>query len=238
MNARYLALELRRTARAPRFLIFTVGFPVVFYLLFSSVYGGSADGKAVLMVGMAAFGGMTAAVSTGTRIAAERAAGWQRQLLLTPLSGTGYLLAKAMTAMVVALGPILLVGAVGAATGVHLPATGWLQALGGTWVALLPFAVLGVLIGQVATADSVQAIGSATFLLLSLGGGLWFPPEQMPAWLRGAVHVLPSYWYGGIGRDVVLHDLRPGQAVAVLAAWTAGLGLVVARRFRADGARA
>ncbi|WP_026425246.1 ABC transporter permease [Actinokineospora inagensis] len=238
MNTTYLFLELRRSLRSPRFMIFTVGFPVIFYLLFSSMYANSdPDAKTVLMAGMAGFGGLTACVSTGTRIAVERSLGWQRQLRLTPLSPSGYMIAKAICGMVVALGPILLVDVIGLATGVSLNPAQWLQVVLGTWVALIPFAVLGVLIGQVATGDSVQAIGSATFMLLSIGGGLWFPPEQMPGWLRDIAHVLPSYWYGGIGRDVVMHDIDAGTTVLVLVAWTVGLGLVVMRRFRADTAR-
>jgi ABC-2 type transport system permease protein len=243
MNAKYLALEIRRVVRAPRFLIFTVGFPVVFYLLFSSIYGGQGSAadqtatKAWLMAGMAAFGALTAAVSTGTRIAVERGAGWQRQLRLTPLSGGAYLVTKALVGMVVAIGPLLLVCLIGAATGVRLDAAGWGQLVLGTWVGLLPFAVLGVLIGQLATPDSVQAIGSATFMLLSIGGGLWFPPQVMPDWLSRLAHVLPSFWYGGIGRDAVSGQGVTTQTVLVLGVWTVVLALVAARRFRADTAR-
>lgn len=241
MSIRYLALETSRIVRAPRFLIFTVGFPVVFYLLFSSIYSnqGSDTGplRAGLMVGMAAFAGLTAAVSTGTRIAVERGTGWQRQLRLTPLSGSAYLVTKAMVGMLVAIGPLVLVCAIGAATGVTLEPDGWVQVVGGTWLGLIPFAVLGVLIGQLATPDSVQAIASATFMLLSVGGGLWFPPELMPSWLATLAHVLPSYWYGGIGRDAVLNQGVSMQTVLVLGAWTAVLALAAARRFRADTAR-
>jgi ABC-2 type transport system permease protein len=241
VNTKYLALETSRIIRAPRFLIFTVGFPVVFYLLFSSIYANQAGDpgamRAAVMVGMAAFGGLTAAVSTGSRIAVERGTGWQRQLRLTPLSGSAYLVTKAMVGMLVALGPLVLVCAIGFATGARLDPAGWVQVVAGTWLGLIPFAVLGVLIGQLATPDSVQAIGSATFMLLSIGGGLWFPPELMPSWLNTLAHVLPSFWYGGIGRDAVLHQGVTMRTVLVLGVWTVALALVAARRFRADTAR-
>ena len=38
------------------------------------------------MVGLTAFGTMNAVLSTGARIAGERAVGWNRQLRITPLS--------------------------------------------------------------------------------------------------------------------------------------------------------
>jgi ABC-2 type transport system permease protein len=240
VNVKYFVLELKRVVRAPRFLIFTVGFPVVFYLVFSSIYSKGQDVgavKAAVMVGMAAFGGLTAAVSTGTRIAVERGSGWQRQLRLTPLPGSQYLVAKALLGMVVGLGPLLLVCLIGGLTGASVTGAGWAQIVLGTWVALLPFAVLGVLIGQFASADSVQVIGSATFMLLSLAGGLWFPPDMMPSWLSNLAHVLPSFWYGGIGRGVLSGSLDVTRTALVLAAWTVGLAVVSARRFRADTAR-
>ncbi|KAA2266051.1 ABC transporter permease [Solihabitans fulvus] len=240
MNVKYLALEIKRVVRNPRFLIFTVGLPVVFYFLFSSInaQGNDADRvRVVVMVGMAAFGGLTAAVSSGTRIAVERGAGWQRQLRLTPMSGGAYLVTKALVGMIVGLGPLLLVCLIGGLTGVHLTAAEWLQVTAGTWIGLLPLAILGVLVGQLATPDSVQAIGSGVFLLLSMFGGLWFPPAAMPSWLANIAHVVPSFWYGGIGRGVVFHDLNVGTTVLVLGAWTVGLAALAARRFRADTAR-
>ena len=57
----YLALELRRAVRNRRYLIFAVGFPVVFYLLYTGVLLGKnapADPawNAFFMVSMAAYG--------------------------------------------------------------------------------------------------------------------------------------------------------------------------------------
>lgn len=240
MNLNYLALEAKRVVRSIRFLIFTVGLPVVFYILFSAMTTKDSDPnlvKATIMAGMMAYGGLTAAVSTGTRIATERGSGWQRQLRLTPLHPAMYVVTKAIVGMVVALGPMLLVAGVGAATGVELDAWQWVAVVGGTWIAVTPLAILGVLIGQIATQDSVQPISTAAFLLLALGGGLFFPPSQMPSWLSDIAHVLPSYWYGGVGRDVVAGNAFDLHGVLWLAVWTVALGVGVLRRFQADTAR-
>ena len=54
---------VRRLLRSPRFLIFTAGLPLVYFLIFSGIYapdGGQA--VVVLMVMMAAFGSISAAV--------------------------------------------------------------------------------------------------------------------------------------------------------------------------------
>ena len=79
-----LVCELRRLLRSPRFLIFTAGLPLVYFLLFSGIYapdGGPA--VVVLMAMMGAFGAISASISVGGRVANERHIGWNRQLRLT-----------------------------------------------------------------------------------------------------------------------------------------------------------
>ena len=65
-----LVCELRRLLRSPRFLIFTAGLPLVYFLLFSGIYapdGGPA--VVVLMAMMGAFGAISASISVGGRVA-------------------------------------------------------------------------------------------------------------------------------------------------------------------------
>ena len=50
------------------------------------------------MVGLAGFGAMTAALSSGARISTERALGWNRHLRITPLTARAYLSTKVLTA--------------------------------------------------------------------------------------------------------------------------------------------
>jgi ABC-2 type transport system permease protein len=88
MSFGYLLLEVRRTMRNTRFLIFSLVFPIMLFLLYVGI---SANGNkeiiGILMVNMTAFGALSAALFAGARVAVERSLGWQRQLRLTPLSG-------------------------------------------------------------------------------------------------------------------------------------------------------
>jgi len=242
MSLRFLALEIRRVQRSPRFLIFTVAFPVLLFLLYVSIFGGNGQPGmiATLMVGMTSFGAMTSALFVGPRVATERQAGWQRQLRLTPLSGAGYLTAKAATGLALALAPVILVPLVGAlAEGVSLNLGSWLRVTLGVWLAAIPFALLGLVIGQIGTADSVQPITQLVMLPMALVGGIFIPIDAMPEWLLQVAHVLPSYWMGQIGRGAVTTELSAslGEAVLWLGVWTVVLGIVVVRRYRRDSAR-
>lgn len=241
MSFGYLALEVRRALRNRRFLIFGVGFPAVLFLLYVSIFtGGDKVAIGVLMVNMTAFGALSSSVFAGARVAVERSLGWQRQLRLTPLPGSGYLIAKGITGMLLAVPAVVVVPLLGVAVeGVSLDAAGWLRVTLGIWLAAIPFALFGLLIGQTGTPDTVQQVSSITMLVMSMLGGIFIPIDSMPGWLTDIAHVLPSYWLGQVGRGAVTSDLSVnlGQAVLVLAAWTAVLGFAVVRRYRRDSAR-
>lgn len=246
MNATYLALEVKRVIRSTRFMIFTVVFPVVLYLIDANLFaaGGATypDGVPVaasLMVRMAAFGAMSAALFTGARVALERGAGWHRQLLLTPLGEKSYLLAKALVSLLVALPTVLLVCLVGViAEGVRLSAGQWTQIVLGVWLGIIPIVLIGLVIGLVATKDSMQPITSGAMLLLGLIGGLWIPSNIVPAGFQMVMKFFPTYWLGQIGDAALRHSTAIGPAVVALAIWAAVMALAGARRYRAGVGRA
>jgi ABC-2 type transport system permease protein len=246
MSFTYLLLEVRRAMRNGRFLVFSIAFPILLFMLYVGIFTSNVSEQdkpaaiGVLMVSMTAFGALSATLFAGGRVALERSLGWQRQLRLTPLSGSGYLVAKGITGMLVALPAVILVPLVGAVVeGVSLDATGWLRVTIGIWLAVIPFALMGLLIGQIGTPDTMQPIMSITMLVMSLLGGIFIPIDSMPDWLLKISHILPSYWLGQVGRGAVTSDLSVnlGQAVLVLGVWTLVLGVGVLRRYRRDSAR-
>jgi ABC-2 type transport system permease protein len=140
--------------------------------------------------------------------------------------------------MLVALPALLAVFGIGRMVmHVQLRATQWLAVVGLSWFALMPFALLGIVIGYLATADSVQPITSGLFFLLSLLGGLWFPVDQLPRVMQRIAEATPSYWLAALARSPLTHGSSYARAGLALAAWTVGLAVLAARRFCADTAR-
>ena len=243
MNLTYLRLEIRRMARNRRVIIFSMLTPVLLLLIFGSLYKhdslNGASTAAYLMVSMGLFGSMSSAIGSGGSIAVERGIGWNRQLRLTPLRPSGYVLSKVALSLLMALPPLLVTYAVGGlALGVRLPAGTWALVGLGSWLGALPFAALGVVIGYVAKPDSVQQVSGLLYMLLAAFGGIWVPVEQMPHLMRTIASYTPAYWVGQVARSPLFHGSLNLHAVAILLAWAAGLGLVALRRFRADTARA
>lgn len=243
MTIRYALMSTRLAFRNLRFLVLTVALPLLLFLLYANLYQGqdAGDGLSVvayLMVSMASFGCIGAAINTGARIAVERQVGWNRQLRLTALPGPSYLVAKAIVSMLVTLPALLLVFLAGATVGdVHLSIGQWLGTGVAVWLGLIPFAVLGLVIGFAGTVDTVQPISMITYLGLSILGGLWFPVEVFPTFLQGVAKLTPSYWLADLGRSVLAGDGVPAESVLVLAGWTVALGVVGVLAYRRSGAK-
>ena len=242
MSLSYTAMSARSTFRNTSFIMFTLALPLVMYLLFNNLYGGDQTVQngittsAYLMVSMAAYGGLGATINAGARVAIERQTGWNRQLRLSALSPRAYLVSKSVVSLVVALPAIVLVFLAGALVGhVRMPALIWLGAGVGIWLAMIPFAVAGLVIGSVARVEAVQPITTLIYIAMSVLGGLWFPIDQLSPFLRDVAKGLPSYWVGQTGRSVLGREPLPGNGVLVLVAWTVGLGLIGALAYRRSG---
>src|ERR1700712_5185203 len=122
MTVRYALMSTRIAYRNLRFLVLTVALPLLLFVLYANVYqgqdaGGGLSVVAYLMVSMASFGCIGAAINTGARIAIERQTGWNRQLRLTALPARSYLIAKAVVSMLVTLPALILVFLAGATIG-------------------------------------------------------------------------------------------------------------------------
>ena len=164
------------------------------------------------MVGLAAFGTMSAMLSSGARIAGEREVGWNRQLRITPLSTRTYFRAKVLTGYVMALTSLAAALRRRARPlGVSLSAREWLGMTGLILVGLMPFAAVGIVLGHLLTVDSIGPVIGGLTALLAILGGTWFPITSR----RAARH--------RAGPAVVL--ARPGEPRrARRAAWGAGAG--------------
>src|ERR1017187_2369428 len=156
-NLTVLELEIRKLVRNRRTVVFAVILPIVLFLFIGTnkAYATQLDGhgnvSAFLMVSMALYGAVLATTSGGAMVSIERAAGWSRQLRLTPLSPTAYIVIKMLTAMVLGLAAVIAVYIVGKATGVPAmkPGYAWLWFVTPlcVWIGSLVFAAFGLFMG-------------------------------------------------------------------------------------------
>jgi ABC-2 type transport system permease protein len=192
--------ELLRTFRNRRYFILTFGFPVLLYFVVAgpnkgkdNLAGSGLSAPLYYMVGLAAFGSMSAMLSAGGRIAAERSVGWNRQLRLTPLSTRDYFRAKIVTAYLTACVALALLYLSGTILGVRLSAHDWVRMTGLILVGLIPFGALAILFGHLLSSESVGPAMGGSVAVLALLGGTWFPIKSGDA-LYHVARALPSYW--------------------------------------------
>jgi ABC-2 type transport system permease protein len=209
---------------------------VTLYLVFSAIYGGDSDGlaSAMIMVSMAAYGSLGAAMSGGAQLALERRSGWFRQLMITSVPPRVFLWARAAVTMFLVLPAVILVFVAGALLGgVTATAGQWLASLGLLWIGLLPMTVLGMVVGVWVKAEAVQGVTTMLLLALSLLGGLWFPVDNMPPIMAAIAPALPTYWLGELGRFPFLPNADfPWGGIGVLLAWSVGLTVLGALGYR------
>ncbi|HEV3046330.1 MAG TPA: ABC transporter permease [Solirubrobacteraceae bacterium] len=239
----YTRYELLRTIRNRRFFILSFGFPLIIYLLVAGpnrgvhdINGTGLSAPLYFMIGWASFGTMNAMVSCGARIAAERQAGWTRQLRISPLSTRAYFRAKVLTAYMMALISLLALYAAGASMGVRLSASGWLGMTGLILVGLIPFAGLGVTLGHLFTPDSIGPVIGGGVSLLGLLGGTFFPLGH-GGFLSEVAQYLPSYWLVQAAHVGAGGSGWPAKAWIVVAAWTVAMSLLAARAYKRDSGR-
>jgi ABC-2 type transport system permease protein len=245
MNIRYFGLELGRQLRNARALIFTFAVPIVLLLLFGSIYGHEYDKAAhlqwvvVTTIQEAAYGAMMSSLSQAFQIVNERSVGWNRQLRITPLSGTGYMVTKVAATLAVALVAIVVVFLVGIVfLHASLSPLGWILAALGLWIGIIPFALIAILIGQFAKPSFAQPLFMVVFLGLAILGGLWIPLDIFPAWVSNIAQAVPSFWLNKVGQMGASLSGNILDPALVLGAWTIVFAGLITWRYRRDSARA
>jgi ABC-2 type transport system permease protein len=241
-SATYVKYELLRTFRNRRFVILSLGFPLVLYFLIAapnrsehSIGGSGISAPLYFMVSLAAFGCMNSVISAGARIAQERSVGWTRQLRLTPLSTRLYFRTKVLTGYAMALCTLALLFIAGTTLGVRLSIGHWFHMTEFILIGLVPFAVLGILLGHLLNVDSVgPTLGGITALFAFLGG-IWFPITG--GILHDIAQALPSYWLVQAAHIAIGGSGWGARGWLVDATWTAALGALAVRAYRRDTKR-
>lgn len=241
----YAKLEMVRGLRNRSYVLFSIAFPLLIYLMNTGLGRGEAwraeglPASLQFMVSMAAFGVILTALGIGPRIAREQDVGWLAQLRVTPLRTRELVAGKLAVTMALVL-PVLVVIFAAAAliNGVTLPAGRWAAMIGVLWIGAAPFALLGVALGYATDADSANVANSGVLLLLAVLGGLFVPLESMPELVQGIGRALPSYRYADMAWSVAAAGAPALASVAVLAGWTALLGGAALASLRRAAVRA
>ncbi len=238
--------ELRAFLRNRQSRFFTLALPVLFLVIFASVFGsytvkvpgGRIDTSTYYVPGIIALGIIAAAfVNLVISVTAQRETGVLKRRRATPVSAAALIAGRALTAVVVALGITTLLLTIGwLFYGAHIRA-GTAPALAVTVViGALSFCCLGYALASVIrNEDAAQPITQAIVLPLYFISGVFVPAGQLPAWLVDIADVFPvRHLASALLVAYNPHTTGSGFAVwdlLIVAAWGAFGLLVALRRF-------
>ncbi|NUS38931.1 MAG: ABC transporter permease [Lysobacter sp.] len=231
--------ECLRYLRNPGFLLPTLLFPTVFYLMFGVLLARDDGGHAAryLLAAYATFGVMAPGLfGFGVSLAFERDNGLLTLKRALPMPPLAYLAGKLVMALCVAavVASLLVAIALGVAHVALSPAQ-VLRLLATAVPGVLPFCALGMLVGTWIKGQGAPGVINLIYLPMAFLSGLWFPLDRMPA-LRGLAPVWPAWHLDQLAMDAV--GLQQGAAlphVLALAAWTTVCLWIAARRLRRVG---
>lgn len=230
--------EFFKVFRLPAYVIPTLSFPLLFYIMFGIVFGnnqmvGSVTISAYLLASYGAFGVIGASMfGFGVGVAAERGYGWLQLKRASAMPPFAYFAAKTIMSLlfssILVLALFLVGGTLG---GVHLPLVTWAELAIILVAGSIPFCALGLAIGYFSGPSSAPAIVNLLYLPLAFCSGLWIPLPLLPRVLRQIAPFLPPYHLVQLGERVVAGE-HWGQAstlnLLALAGFTA-LFLLLAR---------
>ena len=211
--------EIIRLRRNRRYMVTTLAFPIVLYLLIGKSAKGTVYGvpfAAYYMVAMAMLGSFSGALTgNAIRIASERKEGWIRQLRLTPLPANGYVIAKLAASMAITIPSVVIVLLLGRFYGgVHLPAWEWIVIAVVVWLGALIFTALAIAIGYRFQPDQVQPIALLIYFVFLILGGILFP---IGGALKNIGELTPTYEAVKISTDVVGGtSVSPGLVIGLV----------------------
>lgn len=240
-NLTVLRIELRRMLRNRRTILFAIVFPAVLFLSFGSTAGwdddaGHGNVAAYIMVSMALYGAALTAASGGTSVALERSLGWSRQLRLTPLSPTVYILMKALLALILGAIAIATVNLVGVVQGKpEMPLDVWIECALLTLLCTLVFAALGVFVGYLVPGENTMQILGPGLAILAFLGNVFIPITEGTL-IYAIAQWTPMYGVAEISRYPLTGDLT-WTAVLNAVAWLVIFVAGAAWRMSKDTAR-
>jgi ABC-2 type transport system permease protein len=241
-NPTILGIELMRIMRNKRSIIFTLLMPPLFFVMFGSASSyktesvGHGNVTAYILISMAAYGAMIAVTAGGAAVSIERAAGWSRQLRLTPLHPVAYISLKAIAAMASGLVSVVVTNLVGRAFGAEMPMGRWILAAGLCWVCSIVFAAFGLFMGYLLPSQNAMQILGPALAVMAFLGGLFVPLDSMGHVFATIAKFTPMYGVGAIAHAPLTGDMGIGAVVNVVV-WTVVFVAGAAWRFRRDTAR-
>lgn len=229
-STRYYALLWREHTRQLDYVFFTLLFPALFFLIFGVPEATDGLRANTLLASFSAFGVIGVVLFQLAVVSAhERHYTWQLYLRSLPVPRLALLLARLLMVISFSSVSIASVGLTAwGLTALELAGPRYLYLVGALLLGSVPFALIGVLVGQFASPKGAIPLSNLVYLSLSYAGGLWFPPQLLPDVVQQVSVYLPSRIYAEILWDITLSRALDPRDLRDLALQTLLLAILLA----------
>jgi ABC-2 type transport system permease protein len=236
LHARLAVLQL---ARLPAFVVPTLLFPVMVFVLFGIGQATSEPAADALLASYAAFAVLGVVLfQFGVGIATERGTPWERFVRTLPVTAAARIIARLVAAVVFATAAATGVAVVAvAATPVALGPADAVCLAAVLLVGAVPFGLMGVTIGYWSDPRAALPIANLLYLPLAYLGGLWALPTHRSALVARLSGWLPTGQWSRLLTAAALGRRLPPLAALGLAAWGVVFGASALLGYRRDEAR-
>jgi ABC-2 type transport system permease protein len=239
--------DLKAFLRNGQSRFFTLALPVMFLVIFASVFGGHHSVKVpggqiptsvyyvpgIITLGIiaASFGNLV------TVVTAQRETGVLKRRRATPVPAAAVIAGRALTSVVVAVTMTAVLLAIGwAAYGANVPGRTAPALVVTVIVGTLAFCCLGFALASVIRdEDAAQPVTQATLLPLYFISGVFVAVSQLPRWLVDVANIFPvRHLSAALLSAYNPHTTGAGFAgthLLIVAAWGLGGLLIALRRF-------
>jgi ABC-2 type transport system permease protein len=240
--------EFIKLFRVPAFSVTSIVLPAMFYAFIGLGQAKEplAPGSHVtfgqyFLASMALYGVANVMVlGFGISIANER--GQKQDLLMqsTPLPAPVFFIAKALSALVIALISLFVLSLLAyVAGGVRLDASQWLTLAWRAMLCSIPFIGLGFALGYIAGPNSAPAVTNLIYLPTAFASGLFFPLRLLPQVLQNIAPYLPLYRgaqlvWNSVGAPI---DTNLSSDWVYMAGYTVGFFALALWAYRRDQGR-
>lgn len=208
-------------------VLFSIGLPVGMYLMFGngqayskqSLPHGNVAG--MILINMAQYCSVVITSMAGATIGMERIQGWLRTMALTPLGVAPYVVARALSSVVVTSVSLAAVYVVGYFTDAKMDAKAWVISYLMVLALSVVTALLGLFVGLFIGGEQAYGALGGGLALLGFLSGMFIPLDQLSDFFQTLARYTPLWGMNQIARlPIVGWDQFEWKFLVNVVVWT------------------
>ena len=207
--------------------IMGLGFPVIFFILFSGMQqfdDPETKARVVkdMLISMTAFSSISFALfSLPISIKEDEKNNYLHILNNSPLKISEYYLARFIRLIITFIISIVVVFSVGHIfRDVNMTAREWIMSAVLMLIGSITFLGMGLLLSLIKSEEKLSLLANILYLGLAMLGGLWWPVYLFPEWLQNISKLTPTYYLLDFVNKYIKEDIFSYKALAILLAYS------------------